>query len=339
VLQSFGDLLRAAYGGNQRRLIPKKAEIAAMSCAAKLEPSEREELLGRAASDRTLERTRELMLLGMARFDTPALVSQLREFVGEVLRRHPAFLAESLAAALENRPDGPSEEGAVRTLTTQAFTALQWPQGSSALNKKEAEQCRLNALRCLLLWFRQTRGTTIERIERYLQNSVWASVAQHYKTDLQKLRVLLNTRDAAGIAVACSVLEKRALEQNQRAAAAREAEERATMRAPPPPAELVNVKTQVETATVEIKHLTEEISNARLAHENEIAHMRNDYEELRGRILRRLREELSLLDEGMHALRRDPPKVHVMEDHAERAIDGLKREMERIKQDEIKEDK
>ena len=61
--------------------------------------------------------------------------------------------------------------------------------------------------------------------------------------------------------------------------------------------------------------------------------MRNDYEDLRGRVLRRLREDTALLEEGLHALRREPPKVHVMEDHAERAIDALKREMGRIRGD------
>ena len=130
-----------------------------MSSAPKLEPSEREELLGLATSDRTLARTADLMLLGIERFDAVVLASQLREFVGEILRRHPAFLAEPLGAALENRPDGPSEEAAVRALTTQSFTALRWPEGSSALRKKEAEQCRFNAVRCLLLWFRGNSGS------------------------------------------------------------------------------------------------------------------------------------------------------------------------------------
>ena len=90
------------------------------------------------------------------------------------------------------------------------------------------------------------------------------------------------------------------------AAAAREAEERATA-------------------------FDEQLQRERLEEEDQKAYLRSDYEELRGRVLHRLRQEVTLLDEGLHALRKQPPKVHVMEDHAERAIDGLKKEIARIR--------
>jgi hypothetical protein len=47
-----------------------------------------------------------------------------------------------------------------------------------------------------------------------------------------------------------------------------------------------------------------------------------------------LREEKDLLEEGLHALRKDPPRVHVMQDHAERAIEGLQNEINRLTGDE-----
>lgn len=71
-----------------------------------------------------------------------------------------------------------------------------------------------------------------------------------------------------------------------------------------------------------------QLERERREHEDEKAHMRDDYEKLRGRMLGRLRQEVSLLEDGLHALRKQPPKIHVMEDHAERVIDGLKREIE-----------
>ena len=80
-----------------------------------------------------------------------------------------------------------------------------------------------------------------------------------------------------------------------------------------------------------VERSAEELQNERIERENEIAHLRDDYEQLRGRILGRLREEISLLNEGLHALRRVPPKVHVMVDHAERAIDGLKNELKQLR--------
>ena len=337
-LQSLGDLLRTVYGRKRRSLNLKKTEIGAICSVPKVETVERDELLGLAASDRTLERTRELMLLSMERFDAATVGGQLWEFVRDVLHRHPAFAAESLAWLLENQPDAPSEERAVRTLTSQSFATLRWPEGLTALKKKEMEQCRLNALWCLLLWFRKTRGTSFERIQRYLHTNIWAPAARHQNTDLRKLRVLMTNRQHAAIAVACSMLEKEAFEQREQADASRMAEERAIMHAKELEEKIASTNTQIEAAKAQIEQLERDVSSARSAHENEKAHMRNDYEELRGRVLRRLREELALLDEGLHALRRDPPKVHVMEDHAERAIDGLKGEMKRLKQSEGKGD-
>ncbi len=336
-LQSFGDLLRAAYGASAKRLSPKKPEIVAIRSAPKLEPSERDELLALAASDRTLERTRELMLLSMERFAGTSLSGHVEDFVREALQRHPAFCKEPIAGALEKGLDEPGEEGAVRTLASQNYGALMWPEGTPALNKKEAEQCRMNALWCFFL----LRETTLERILRLLQSNVWAHAAKHYDDDQKKLKALMKVRDAAGIAVVCSVIEKQVYDRDQKIAAARRAEEHATRRAEALEREIENLKkqkedaeAQIEDAKAQIERLTEEISRARRAHEDERAHMRDDYEELRGRVMRRLREEISLLDEGLHALRRDPPKIHVMLDHADRAIDGLKREMDRIKGDD-----
>ena len=54
-----------------------------------------------------------------------------------------------------------------------------------------------------------------------------------------------------------------------------------------------------------------------------VAHLLDDLETMRGTTLRRLTDDVALLREGLHALRRDQPKVHVMVDHAERVIDAL----------------
>ncbi len=66
------------------------------------------------------------------------------------------------------------------------------------------------------------------------------------------------------------------------------------------------------------------------AHDDAIAHQNADYAKLQARTLRAQQEYLTLLSEGLSALRRDPPKVHVMIDHAERVIDGLKLDIEKI---------
>ncbi len=94
--------------------------------------------------------------------------------------------------------------------------------------------------------------------------------------------------------------------------------------------------TEAEQSLKELKTkvvcLEEKSKQERKTHATETAHMKDNYEQLRGRVLRRLKEELSLLEEGLYALQRDPPKVHVMVDHADRAIGSLKREMEKLRE-------
>lgn len=329
--QSLADLLREVYGAKRKRLALTKSDLDAMQSAPKPEPAQRDELLSLAASDRTLERTRELLLLTMEKLAHHPLAGQVRDFVREVLRRHPAYQSPSLNGVLENLPDAVADDTALEALAVQNFAQLRWPEGLPALTKSELEQGRLNAVNCLLLWMRETRGTTMERIQRYLYTAFWAPAAGRQKSDGKVLRTLMQARDRVALGIACSTLEEKVREKTHEAVAARDAEERVTARANKLQSDLEGSGAQLEAEQARTKGLNEQIETQRREHENEKAHLRNDYEELRGRMLRRLRQEVTLLDEGLHALKKQPPKTHVMEDHAERAIHALKGEIERIK--------
>ena len=332
-IKTCADLLRLTYGGT-RRINPKKAEIDVLRTGRGPELSEKEVLLDLAKSDRTLMRTRELMLFSLERSDVLKLVAPIQEFVRDVLQQHPAFQARRLDGVLKNRTDGPSEAEAVQFLSNQSFASLSWPNGVAALKKTEAELCRVNALACLLLWFRGTRGTSIDRILWYLQSNVFAPLAKHHRSELQKLRVLTSSRDREGIAVAFAILEMRVLKEARLAAGARKAADQAVERAKVLHERVTQLEKDLETARTDVTLLSKSLDRTNRDHDNERAHLRDENEQMRGRIVRRLREEVALLNEGLHALRRDPPKVHVMEDHAERAIDRLKREWARLKRED-----
>ena len=332
-LESCADLLRAVYSGKPKRLKPPEKALRKMRLGPKLQPAEREELLGFAAQDRTLERTRELMLLSMERFDGPNLAGQVREFIRDVLVRHPAFQEKALTDALRNLPDGPTPERAVKMLTRQSFNSLPWPENAVRLKKSELDKCRVNAVCCLLLWHRETQGISFEHINNSLHTSLWEPAAQRYESEAQKLRVLMGNRDPAAVAISCSLLEKQASDFKQQVWATREAEEKANMRARELENKLNDVKRQLDAEKTQVKRLTAALLAEQQARKDDIAHGHAEYAKLRGRVLHRFRQEVSLLENGLHALRRNPPKVHVMDDHAERVIDGLKREMQGLRRD------
>ena len=138
-LESCADLLRAVYSGKRKRWNPTEKTLRKMYSGPKLEPAELEELLGFAARDRTLEKTRELMLLSMERFDGPNLAGQVRGFVRDVLMRHPAFQTEALTDALRDLPEGPAPERAVERLAKQSFDSLPWSEDAVAPKKSDLE--------------------------------------------------------------------------------------------------------------------------------------------------------------------------------------------------------
>lgn len=63
---------------------------------------------------------------------------------------------------------------------------------------------------------------------------------------------------------------------------------------------------------------------------NKQQHLIADYEKMRGSAIRCIEEQLELLRVGLVALRRDPPKPHVIDDHASRVIDALAVELQRL---------
>src|SRR5688572_13689476 len=125
--QSLADLIRDAYGPTRKRLSLSKADLQTMQSTARLDPAQAAELLKLASGDRTLDRTRDLILLGAERISNQPLAGELRSFVSDVLRRHPAFAAPEMDGVLKNLPDAIGDDEAVRALFDRSFATLVWP--------------------------------------------------------------------------------------------------------------------------------------------------------------------------------------------------------------------
>ena len=331
-IQNLNQLLRDVYTGAFKRLTLKKTELTAIKCAPRLE-SEDKELLKLASFDRTLDRTLKLMLFADG-LDVPVVANQLRLFAAQVLQRHPAFGTSSLQCALNDIEARSREQEAIQELVSRDYSSLIWPreiEPMKPMTKRVLDQCKSNAVHCLLLRFRVTRRISVERVQQHLQDHLWKPALRRYKGETDRLRVLMTTRDTAAASVVFSVVEEQSLEQGRRADDAHRAEERAKSHALVLNEKLAESEKKLTETQSRVRHLEEQLGCEVQTHANERTHLKDDYEKLRGHVLRRLKDELSLLDDGLHALRREPPKVHVMVDHAERAIDGLKREMERLR--------
>ena len=326
-LTSYADLFHAAYGPARRRWKPTRAEIDAIQAGPHLDSTDHEQLLKLAASDLSLKRTRDLMLYGIKRLDGPNSDGPVRRFIHAVLSRHPAYQSRSLKAAL-NRAEDPLRQGTVHVLVHET---RRWCERST-LPKRTANTCIANALHCLLLWYNENSSVPL-RLEdalNHLRTELWKSFAKRQRSTPDKLRALIADRDPYATSIACLRLEEQNDELRRQIHISRATESRTRDHAQALEAERNTLQDKVKDATIWKARLHRELDTTRIDHANEKAHMRDALENLRSSVVRRLRNELALLNDGLHALRRNPPKVSVMNDHAERAIDGLTREVERL---------
>jgi hypothetical protein len=325
-------LIAVIYGKQRRQPKLRPKDLSSLPAAVPLSSEERSHLLSLASSDRTLDRTRALLSLGIERLHNTRLDGPVREFVRDVLASHPAFQGELLNGVLRGLPDGADEETAIRSLISRDFKTLQWVGLASPLKKNEAKQCRANAIACLVLWLYQSRGFSPVAVLRSLDRALWSpAVPRKPHSERQTVTALVAARDLKALAVACRLLEEQVREQKQSAATARDGEERAAKRARKAEDDLAAVDSQLKDVQGRVDALAQELTTEREGRAADAAHARDDYQRLRGSVLQRLKEDVSLLDEGLQAISRDTPKIHVMVDHAERVIQALRREMDRLR--------
>ena len=329
------DLVQRVYDGTFKRKRPNKADMSAIRTDPRISSEARGELLDAASKDVALTYTYQLMATLVGCDD--AGCANARDFARQVLRAHPAFQRADLAATLNSHPDALRPERAVESLASQDFrllTAEPKQDRSRAAIAKQSKECKENAIRCLLLWLLARGEITLDHTRQLLDRHIWSAYVKRHKTPADQLRALLSAKQASVLAasITSGLLEKQVTQQHYRADAAQQAETRATAKAEKLQKELVELQRE-HTASVERgRLLDQELANRNKANADERAHLQDEYERLRGSVLRRLKDELVLMEEGLHALQRDPPRVHVMVDHADRVIDGLRHAIDRLRE-------
>ena len=325
---SVAHLIRTNYESKAGVRTLRRADVQAILSGPGLEETDRIELMELARSDITLQQTKQILLLS-ARTEAPKIAKGLREFGRQVLAAHPLFQGTAMTEVLAN-PQSMAMDTAVSTLVSTDAKGLN-AQGEKPMPSAQIERIRTNAIHCLVLLLRTSQRVSLPRIQRCLQRHLWAPKARRHQTEVQKLEALLTTRDPTAVSVTFALLDDEAVMQGQRAEAAARGEQRAQTRAQRLEQQVAERERRLRQTEVEREESRKQLDEARQAHAASDARWRDDYETLKGRALNRLIEESSLLEEGLHALKREPPKVRVMIDHAERAIDGLKREAEQIR--------
>jgi hypothetical protein len=141
---------------------------------------------------------------------------------------------------------------------------------------------------------------------------------------------MLDLADPARVALVCTAYEGFLKEEKVRADTAVGIAEEEAQKVHQLSIMLDEANEQIKNQESCIKEKDKLIEKERESARIEKVHHLDNFEKLRGRLLRCLKSETTLLDDGLQALRRDPPKVHVMLDHADRAISNLKSEIRNL---------
>ena len=163
--RSLTGLLRTWYGDAKKK--PPRtltgATVRALAEAPQPDPAELDALAVLAQSDRTLEKTRHLLLLAV-RMHRARVSSDLRSFAGLVLKQHPAFRTKAVGAVVAASPDAPDDAEAIELLATQDYSAISWPGSPERLKNAELRRCRTNAISCALVWLNVSGRISLESV-------------------------------------------------------------------------------------------------------------------------------------------------------------------------------
>ncbi len=256
---------------------------------------------------------------------------QTYQFVQASLIQHPAFAAAKLLGVLTGDNESLTDSDAVKALSKVDFMKLDWQVNGEPLKKTEANLCRMNSIACLLMLLKEKdEGLTPDRIQRLLEAYLWRPAALPQKKELEKLKILMYSKEPVALAIARENLTRELNQTYKQKEDAVAGGEKMAARAKALAIELDEKSKQVASVRSENKKLKRVSQELEQKNGDDLVHHQYDYKILKDRVQRCLEQELELLGLGLSALRRDPPKVHVMEDHAERAIDGLKTELGRI---------
>lgn len=329
-VESVAQLIEFAYQKKGKPVPLGKPLAKRLGDALQIGDLERERLLDVARNDLPLAVARQLLVTAIGIPATNKLREVLRGFVRDVLLMHPAFAAEELQAFVRNLPDAIDPARAVELVLDANYPLEEAVEGKKGGTAAVVGKRRRSVGSCLAVWLVVTKRMPPEIVLKLLYPTVWKLEAAKVKGEERRVSRLLDLADPARVALVCSVYEELLDEEVARADTAARNSESEARKASQLSSALEKAKGQIASHVVRIEELERLIEEERKKSHIAMLHHRDDYEKLRGRVLRRLKSETTLLDEGLQALRRDPPKVHVMLDHADRAIGGLKSEIRNL---------
>lgn len=335
--ESLADYIEYAYGRKGQKLADLKEKVGFIrSLASNFRLGEREsELLRIAEKDVTLAVPRQLVFISREFQGYPSLRNELLGFVKKAVLQHPLFREQPALTLFINQGDfSPSALEAMRLI--QEFGTTKDSQDSE-LGRAELDALHRNAAYLVAVWLREMRGRSLHDVAEMLFQGVWSKAADSIKDDTDKLRAITDISELAPVAIACAVFQQQAEEQTKRAhQSAVEAlqlrQERDSLRAEMEGLS-AELSTQKDLLESERRETQERLAKLESTQDVKVTHLRDDNQQVRHRLVKRLVSDVEQLEIGLSALRNPNPRVEVMMQRAERVVDALRAEIAKLREE------
>lgn len=283
-----------------------------------------------AGSDRLLAVPAQMLFAGLPHRQILPLWRKIERVYFATLQMHPAsagLLHLLQEARSSNAPAWPALDQAC---DSAYFTSLPVVDTDRRLTKADLKKLQHNVISNVVLWLTQFASADLPAVIRELHSNQWSESADRVPKILDRLKLLLKLTDHAATGLVAEAFVAEAEQHRRAAEEAVDREAEATTRFVSLESENESLNGRIEELSARIMALEGEAKASEERHQADLAHASDELERVRSRIVRRIEDELDLLEEGLSALRRDPPKTHVMADHAERAISGLRTELKSL---------
>jgi len=343
-ISTFEQFLFHAYGLKGRRVALKKKVLQDISPSLSIPVEGLVELQKLVNADRQFCVPRQILLASREIEGYPLIKEALRKFVMEVMLSHPAFKNPKVTSAIRNLENAPLPHAALKLVMEEIFEKeeLEEKAGEKKDGEKTAkklvaaEEMKVNATNCLAVWFAVTRNLALEDVADALNVAVWTPAGCDADSDIAKLRALTSIEKVEGVGLACEQYKRRAVAQADEAVRASAEAARLRTEHQETQLELEQIRSELDETKNALEKLqlkaTEEIATLHQSAETQAAHLRDDFEQLRSRVLRRLVENVEKLGIGLSAIQGSEPKVHVVRDRLERVVDELQKEINKLRE-------
>ena len=326
-ISNLQSLLKALYEGKFKRKVLTKKEVASIASSPMMGADERDCIVALIKADESLKLTTQALQLALLA-ENPLRV-RLKTFLLNAIKLLPVFQMDIISSVFFDEPGTQIQENVICEILKIDFTAFYNNVNAKKVSSKNYITYSENVFQCILLIL-ALNGVSAQNISNYIYKYVISKKAKHI-SDYERINAIIFAKEKQCISAQYEILKSELIRVQS-------CIESANKNIAIQKSDIFNLEQEIADLRNKLNLMNEENSELKnmiaensVMHEGEKIELKKSIQQLSGRVLHSLIREVDLLDSGLFALQRTPPKVNVMVDHAERAISGLRAEIEELR--------